>query len=119
MGRQEGNIGAVEAHLSIQVQKVHHRRWIGAVRQSQQVADLVYRCREEFVGRECHSWIERDPALKGSRREKLRACRLRRIEKAGVSVDNLNRAFSTVLGMPFHVEYACPKVHGTSNGRGD
>ena len=41
--------------------------------------------------RQCHSRVERDPALKRSRRGKLRACRLRRREESGVAVDNLNR----------------------------
>ena len=116
--RQGGNIGAVEAHWSIQVQKIHDRRWIRAVRQAQEMPNLVYRCREEFVGRECHSWVERDPALKRLRRGKLRACRLRRGEKPAWPVNNLNRAFPAVLGVPFHVEDIGPKAHGTSKGRG-
>jgi hypothetical protein len=117
--RHGGNIGAVEAHRSIELQKIHDRRWIRAVRQPQEVPDLVYRCREKFVGRQCHSRVERDPALKRSRRGKLRACRLRRLEKPGVAVDNLNRAFAAVLGMPFHVEHVGPKAHGASKGRGN
>lgn len=88
------------------------------MRQPQEVPDLVYRCREKFVGRQCHSRVERDAALKRSRRGKLCACRLRGREKPGVAVHNLNRALAAVLGMPFHVEHVRPKAHGSGKGRG-
>jgi len=114
--RQRGNIGAVETHRPIELQKIHDRRWIRAVRQSQEVPDLVYCCREKFVGRQCHSRVERNPALKRLRRRKLCACRLRRLEKSGAPVNNLNRALAAVLGMPFHVEDLRPKAHGASKG---